>query len=141
MTRTMTLLAPCVVISGMCMRYIARHQSAMSPPPQPPPPPLVCVAPRAPRWDRPRPMSRSTRGGLSSSISGNPEEESNLNVAVISATATRFGRKNDPILGKDDTYAKKRSDRIDGPNNHNEKLSKKLNFLFPRVRTPGESLK
>ena len=76
MTRMMTLCAPCDVTSVVCARHRVRHWSALPPPPQPPPSPLACVAPRAPKRDRPRPMSRSTRGGLEPHL-GDPEGESN----------------------------------------------------------------
>ena len=72
----MTLHVPYDMTSVVCARHRARQQSALPLPPQPPPPPLACVAPRAPRRDRPRPMSRSTRGGLEPHLGG-PGRESN----------------------------------------------------------------
>ena len=59
MTRTMALCALCGMTLVVRACHRTRHQLALPPPPQPPPPPLACATPRAPRRDRPRPMSTS----------------------------------------------------------------------------------
>ena len=76
MTRAMMPRAPHTVTSGIRARHRARHQSAMSPLPPPPPPRLACAALRAPGGIA-RGRCRAARATAASSISGDPEGESN----------------------------------------------------------------
>ena len=113
-TRAMMPRAPRTVTSVARARHRERHQSALPPPPPPPPPRLACTALRAPGGIA-RGRCRAARAAASSPISGNPEGVSNPQRRRHIGDGHQAQAKNDPMLGRGDTHAKKRSDRINGP--------------------------